>query len=97
MSADAIKAARDLNIEILALSPKQYAKDIYQGEEENFENIVYYNVNPPLDPLKLYEKTEIVYHACEWDQNYLSVQKAEELNNFLKDQEVEFCFMKEIL
>ena len=97
MSAEAIKAAKDLNIEILALSPKQYAKDIYQGEDETFGNVIYYNVNPPLDPLQLFEKTEIVYHACEWDQNFLNMQKAKELNNFLKNKEVTFNFMEDLL
>ena len=48
----------------------------------------------------MHPKTEIVYHACEWDRNYLSVEKAKELIDFLKkydDESLEFCFMEDLL
>ena len=41
VTPEAIKAAKDLKIEILALSPKQMYKDTYQGEEENFGKIFF--------------------------------------------------------
>jgi len=98
MSAEAIKAAKDLGIEILALSAKPKYKETYGGEDENFENVVYYNVNPPFDPLTLCDTTEVVYHACEWDKNYLDEQKTEDLKRFLKQNEdkIDFCFMGEL-
>ena len=97
MSPDAIKASKDMGIEILALSPKKYAKDIYRGEDIKFGNVVYYNVNPPFEELNIFPKTEIVYHACEWDKNYLSVKMKDDLLNFLKNQEdLKFCFLKDL-
>ena len=92
MSKDAIAASKKNDIKILALSPKfEY--------EEDFEHIVYTTSNPPFDPLELSEKTEIVYHACEWDRNYLDDTKTSELKNLLykhKDN-VKFCFMENML
>lgn len=51
---------------------------------------------PPAKPLELVDQTEIVYHACKWDQNYFSREKADELIEFLKDKEVEYCFMEDM-
>ena len=44
----------------------------------------------------LYEKTEIVYHACEWDKNYLDEKHADQLIAFFSthEEQVDFCFMK---
>jgi len=92
MSQDAIKAAKVNNIEILALSPK-----IDYGEK--YDKIVYYNCNPPFDPLSLHEKTGIVYHACEWDRNYLNEIQSKKLESLLKENidDIEFCFIEELL
>ena len=98
MSPDAIRCARDLGFKVLALSPKEYALKTYEGEDKNKKDVVYYNCNPPLDDLKLYPRTEIVYHACEWDRNYLNVDMKNKLINFLKSADnKEFCFIKELL
>ena len=93
MSSEAIRAAKDCKIEILALSPKDYAQQTYGNY--SFPNIVYYNVNPPFDGLKLFENTEMVYHACEWDKNYLSQELTNDLKEFLLENknEIEFCFI----
>jgi len=98
MSPGAISAAKDFGIKILALSPKEYAKKTYAGKEIDFDKVVYYNVNPPFDPLILKEDTEIVYHACEWDKNYLSDTMVDDLINTLKESEasIDFCFMEEM-
>ena len=61
------------------------------------DKVVWCNVNPPFMPLKLEEKTEIVYHACEWDENYLSNKKTEELISFLKQDKIKFTFMEGLL
>jgi len=92
MSHEAYTAAKANNKRILALSPK-----IDYGEK--YDKVVYYNCNPPWDPLGLYEKTGIVYHACEWDRNYLNETQSKNLGSLLKENvgDIEFCFMKEML
>ena len=99
MSPDATRALRDTGFEILALSPKDYALKTYGEEYKKKKDVVFYNSNPPFDPLKIEEKTEIVYHACEWDKNYLSSEMKEQLSEFLltNRQKFRFCFMKEML
>jgi predicted deacetylase len=99
MSEYAIKAARDNNFNVLALSPKEYAKKIYNGIENMRKDVVYYNCNPPFDELKMYEKTEIVYHACEWDKNYLSSDLTAQLKEFIKKNidNIKFSFLEEML
>ena len=96
MSPEAIQAARQWGIKILALSPDLYAKTTYNKADETRNDVVYYNVNPPFKLLELYEKTEVVYHACEWDKNYLSEQKTDELIKFLleKEKDLDFCFLE---
>tara|TARA_R100001463_G_scaffold78251_4_gene132480 strand:- start:2130 stop:2849 length:720 start_codon:yes stop_codon:yes gene_type:complete len=84
LSPDSFKALRDNGFKLLALSAEERMKNIYKGEDEHTRDVVYYNVNPPYMPLKLNKKTEIVYHACEWDKNYFSEQKADELISFLE-------------
>ena len=97
MSGQAIEAASALDIKILALSPKEYAKETYQGAEESFEKVVYYTCNPPFDEIKRFEKNEIVYHACEWDRNFLSKDATIDLCTWLSSQEdSHFCFLGEM-
>lgn len=98
MSGESIKAAKDIGIEILALSPEGYAKKTYDKEDEKFKNVVYYNCSPPWKNLSLFDKTEIVYHACEWDKNYLDEAKTKELSEFIRENkdDIEFCFMGEM-
>ncbi len=47
----------------------------------------------------LFEKSEIVYHACEWDRNYFSEAARKSLEEVLtKDLEkIEFCFIDGLL
>jgi predicted deacetylase len=99
MSPEAIRAAKDVGFEILALSPEKYPDGSldYKGEDKKFGNVVYYNACPPYKPLKVYDKTEVVYHACEWDKNYLDEKKTKKLSEFIKNNDVKFCFMKEMI
>lgn len=94
ITPEAMQAGKDLGIEIFALSNKPRHKKTYDSSDLKY-NCVYYNVNPPYDDLKLFDKTEIVYHATVWDKNYLSNQNVEQLVSFLKKNknEIEFSFM----
>jgi len=83
MSKHAIEAARDAGIIVFCLSKKEYAIETYGGENENVAT-VYQTCNPPFIPLELTRETEIVYHACEWDKNYLSKDMSLSLIKFLK-------------
>ena len=97
MSGAAIEAATALGIEILALSPKDYAKKTYQGADKSFSKVVYYTCNPPFDEIKRFEKNEIVYHACEWDRNFLSHEASSDLVKWLENQSnKDFCFLGEM-
>ncbi len=99
MSSDAIKAAIDKNIDILALIDLDYAKETYGGMDEKFKNIVYANVYPPNKELELFNKTEIVYHACEWDGNYFSKKRAKELELFIDKNisNIQFSFLQGLI
>ena len=110
MSPAAMKAASDCGIDVLALSPFDTSKknaglynenhspqDSYRGAQKNYD-VVYYDCCPPFEPLKLLPKTEIVYHACEWDKNYLNKEMTNELKEFLLDNnKIEFCFTKDLI
>tara|TARA_Y100000592_G_scaffold99358_1_gene175095 strand:+ start:16 stop:732 length:717 start_codon:yes stop_codon:yes gene_type:complete len=99
MSPEAIRAFRDENFQIFALSPDDYAVSTYQKEHLKRNDIVMYNVCPPQKPLKLFDKTEIVYHACEWDKNYLSPTLKEDLSHFLEynSGKINFAFMQDMV
>lgn len=98
MSPGAIRAAKDMGIKLLALSRDDYALNTYENENNNFPNVNYYNCSPPFKDLKKFEINEIVYHACEWDKNFLSVEQTGNLSSFLKSHDdTQFCFMEEML
>lgn len=98
MSAEAIKASRDFGIEILALNNDPIYLPFYGNEKNKKNDIVYANCYPPFKELTLTDRTEIVYHACDWDRNYLTKQLQLSLIDFLKCSEnYEFCFMREMI
>jgi hypothetical protein len=99
MSPEAIRAALDMGIKTLALSPKDYAKKVYDGADSSFPNVVYYNCNPPFDPLNAHDKVEIVYHACEWDKNHFNRLLSLELLEWIRHQknDVQFEFIDGLL
>ena len=98
ITPQAMCAGKDVGIELYALSNKDRHKKTYKLEDLK-HNCVYYNVNPPYDELKLFNKTEIVYHATEWDKNYLSEQNTLDLILFLKKHrdEIRFSFIEELV
>jgi len=99
MSAEAIRAARDMRIKALGLH-SYYAYLVYYGDEYKKKNdIVWADAHPPTAPL-LYkqDKLEIVYHALKKDINYFSEERMTELKNFLITQEnITFCWFEEML
>jgi predicted deacetylase len=98
MSSGSIHAAQQVGVKLLALSPKEYAKETYRGAENTFPRVVYYNCNPPFDPLCVYPSVEIVYHACEWDKNYLSKELANQLKTWIvsADHNPDFAFLEDM-
>lgn len=98
MSTDAFQACLEAGITTFALSPDDYALATYCGIEKSVRHVMY-NVCPPRKPLQLFEKTEVVYHACEWDESYLSDTQTNELIEFLEknDGKFEFSFIEGLL
>jgi len=98
MSPDAIKAASDIGMEIFALGSFDYAINSYQNQDKKVQT-VYETCSPPISHLKLTNRTEIVYHSCEWLDNYLSPKYTNELSTFIKKnrEQIKFCFMEDML
>lgn len=95
MSPGAFKACLDKGINFLALSSDDYAKATYNGADESElwrGKVNYYTCAPPVKPLILTEKTEIVYHACLWDKNALTNERVYELLQFLNSHKGKFTF-----
>jgi hypothetical protein len=102
MSPDSIRAAFDSGISLLTLSPKDYAQQSYEGAHKSFGKFTLYDGNPPFDELSTdisnHHKYEIVYHACEWDKNYLSLEMTSQLETWIQERldQLEFSFLSEI-
>ena len=98
MCPEAFRASKDVGIELLALSDIEQGLKTYERSDENYKKVTYANVFPPFRELKIHEKTGIVYHACEWDRNYLSENYTKQLIEFLTKykSEIEFCFLDEM-
>jgi len=92
MSRGSIRAAQANGISVLALSPDlDYDLADFDGKP------LYYNICPPQKPLEVKQTALAVYHACEWDINYLSEEKSKDLISFLRSQEnIDFRFMGDI-
>lgn len=96
MSPSAIAAASDAGIDLLALASYDYALATY-ADAQNGKNVVYCTSSPPILPLVKNERSEIVYHACEWDQNYLSSTAADELVTFLRSiDDAQYTFIGDL-
>ena len=93
MSPQAFQACLEAGISTFALSPDDYAMKTYQGYETNVRR-VFYNCCPPFKPLNVFQMTEVVYHACEWDRSYLSEQFRDELLAFLGANDFEYVFIE---
>tara|TARA_B100000963_G_C22579245_1_gene650022 strand:+ start:141 stop:842 length:702 start_codon:yes stop_codon:yes gene_type:complete len=97
MNPNAFKCLKDRGFNLFALSDLDYALKTYNGAEKKYSSTMSTQF-PPFRPLKKQEKCGIVYHACEWDKNYLDSQKVESLIQFLnKSDSKEFVFLEGLL
>lgn len=97
MSPGSFSACKGVGMKVLALSDKSHCVLEYEGHDKKFNKVVYYNVNPPDRPLQLFQRTEIVYHACNWDRSYLTEELAYDLQRFLESSgDLEFVFMEDM-
>jgi hypothetical protein len=96
MSPDAFSALSASGFELFAITNLRL--DSYQGAQKEYL-CTFSDQFPPFAPLRIEEKCGIVYHACEWDRNYMSREYTEELKRFLLEEEkdIEFCFLEEML
>ena len=97
LSPDSFKALSDNDFSLFALTDLEYALKTYEGSEQKYPS-TFSTQFPPFKELKREEKCGIVYHACEWDDNYLSSEKVASLMNFINNnRDSEFCFLSEFL
>ena len=96
LSPDAFRALSDRGFELFALTDLPHIKKVYAGEERNHP-CTWSNQYPPFRPLEVTEKCGIVYHACQWDQNFLSIDMKNQLDSFLMYNDCEFVFLEGLL
>ena len=95
MNPDAFRCLSDRGFNLFALTDLEYAVETYADAHKNYKHTIS-NQFPPFKPLKIVEKCGIVYHACEWDKNFLNSEKTEELINFINSSdEKEFVFLED--
>ncbi len=97
MGPDAWDALSEGGVELFAVSDIDYALESYQGKDKEYRSN-YSTIFPPFRPLEIKESCGIVYHACEWDRNYLDKKHTEDLSDFLTEheQDIEFVFMENL-
>ena len=99
MSPGTFDACDEVGIKTLGLydGQEEYL-EVYAGKDKEFGKVIYANVMPPIHPLRIFDKTEVVYHACEWDKNYLSEEKTNQLKHFLNANidKIKFHFMEDM-
>ena len=97
MGPRAWDALSEQGIELFAVSDIDYALESYQGKDKEYRSN-YSTVFPPFRELEIKESCGIVYHACEWDRNYLSEDHMVNLSDFLESHEnnIDFVFMENL-
>jgi len=93
MGPDAWDALNEEGFELFAVTDIDYALNSYKGKDKEY-NSRYSTIFPPFRPLEIKESCGIVYHACEWDRNFLSKDYMDNLAKFIKEYEkdIEFVF-----
>lgn len=97
MGPEAWDALNEEGFELFAVTDIDYAIKSYQGKDKEYKSN-YSTVFPPFRPLELKENCGIVYHACEWDRNYLSEKHKDDLIELLLENrdDIEFVFMEDL-
>jgi len=97
MGPKAWDALNEEGFELFAVTDIDYAIKTYQGKDKEYKSN-YSTVFPPFRPLEIKESCGIVYHACEWDRNYLSVKHTKDLEEFLTQHrdDIEFVFTEKL-
>tara|TARA_R110002020_G_scaffold29483_8_gene92938 strand:+ start:512 stop:1219 length:708 start_codon:yes stop_codon:yes gene_type:complete len=97
MGPQAWEALNDEGFELFAVTDIDYAIKSYQGKDKEYKSN-YSTIFPPFRPLELKESCGIVYHACEWDRNYMSWTHTQELIEMLDNDKdnIEFVFMEDL-
>lgn len=98
MSPEAIEAALDSGIELLALNPEERYMQTYKGAQEKISFLTYSDFCPPHSPLVKTNnhKAQVTYHACEWLDNYLSEKNVSQLIEHLDSyDDLTFSHLKE--
>ena len=99
MSPACFDSCKDHGIKTLALHPGPYGGLDYGEKDRDFNHVVYYTACPPFQPLAMCKKIEVVYHACDWDKNYLDEDLANDLISFIGENKelISFCFMEDMI
>lgn len=97
MGPDAWDALNEEGFELFAVTDIDYALKSYQEKDKEYKSN-YSTIFPPFRPLEIKESCGIVYHACEWDRNYLDLKHTKDLVNFIKEHrdDIKFVFMEEL-
>jgi hypothetical protein len=83
----------------LLLAEETYSLALYRMGDLDLRTCTWRSCDPPARPLKQgpYGYTSIVYHACEWDKNFLDNGKAVALIDWLKAHDFEYVFSGDLL
>lgn len=75
---------------------KSVPYDFQNIEKSLLKKIYYYDYSPPGSNLENPKKEDIhiVYHACEWLRNYMSIEQIDVLLDFYKEYKLSFHFLK---
>lgn len=90
-------ALHEGGFKLFAVTDLPYALETYAGKDKEYRSN-YSTIFPPFRDLQLKESCGIVYHACEWDRNFLNKKNTDSLSEFLEKniEEIEFVFMEDL-
>ncbi len=97
LGPEAWDALNDSGIELFAINDDDKFIQTYGDRHEKYNTNVCTSA-PPFKPLALKDSTVFVYHASEWDKNYLGDKLADELLHFLSinNHMINFSFMEDL-
>ncbi len=97
MNPEVFRAFHDNGFDLFALTNLDYALSTYGDSVEKY-NCSFSNQFPPFRELKKEQNCGIVYHACEWDRNFLDSEKVHSLMEFLNEEkDKEFVFLENLM